>query len=138
MCRFVTIQQASELCGLSVTTIRRRVTQGTLPALRVNTSMGKLLFDPDQLMGVLRKESISNLRDHRTKDDRKPKYTCTEAHKGFEEDRTGIHTEPAPAVPEITYLAGLLKQSNASVEAAAPTANTISSEGTISTQYTGR
>jgi len=63
MSRLITIRQASELSGLSVTTLRRRVSASTLPYTRANTATqrGKILFDADLLMDALKNEIVGNL-----------------------------------------------------------------------------
>ena len=63
MSKLINIQQASELSGLSVTTLRRRVAAGTLPYTRSNTSTqrGKILFNEELLMKALESEIIGNL-----------------------------------------------------------------------------
>lgn len=63
MARLISIQEASNLTGLSVTTLRRGVASGRLPATRANKSMGKIMFDPDLLAQVLRNELYSNIRN---------------------------------------------------------------------------
>ena len=44
MSKFIGIKEASELRGLSVTTLRRGVHSGRLPAIRANKAQGKILI----------------------------------------------------------------------------------------------
>ena len=82
MSRLITIKHASHITGLSVTTLRRRVAAGTLPAMRTNTSGGKLLFDEALLLKALRQELLSNMREP----EEVPTYSCTVVNKGFDDD----------------------------------------------------
>lgn len=61
MTKFIGIQEAAELTGLSVTTLRRGVRSGRFPAIRANRSQGKILFHPEALSQVLRQEALDNL-----------------------------------------------------------------------------
>ena len=61
MSEFIGIKEASELTGLSVTTLRRGVHSGRFPAIRANSSQGKILFAPEGLLQVLRQEALDNL-----------------------------------------------------------------------------
>lgn len=61
MSKFIGIKEASELTGLSVTTLRRGVHSGRFPAIRANSSQGKILFAPEGLLQVLRQEALDNL-----------------------------------------------------------------------------
>lgn len=61
MSKFIGIKEASELTGLSVTTLRRGVHSGRFPAIRANSSQGKILFAPEALLQVLRQEAVDNL-----------------------------------------------------------------------------
>ena len=69
MSKLVSITQAAELTGISVTSLRRGVASGRLPALRANSQAGKLLFDPNLLMQVLRQEACNNIRSCNMGDD---------------------------------------------------------------------
>jgi len=69
MSKLISITQASELTGLSVTTIRRRIASGSLPYTRANAQQGKLLFDAELLQQVLRQEVYNNLRGCSMEDD---------------------------------------------------------------------
>ena len=82
MSRLITIKHASHITRLSVTTLRRRVAAGTLPAMRTNTSGGKLLFDEVALLKALKREIWSNMREA----EEAPTYTCTALIKGFGDD----------------------------------------------------
>jgi len=61
MSKFIGIKEASELTGLSVATLRRGVHSGRFPAIRANSSQGKILFAPEGLLQVLRQEALDNL-----------------------------------------------------------------------------
>lgn len=61
MSKFIGIKEASELTGLSVTTLRRGVHSGRFPAIRANRSQGKILFAPEALIQVLGQEALDNL-----------------------------------------------------------------------------
>ena len=61
MGKFIGIQEAAELTGLSVTTLRRGVHSGRLPAIRANKAHGKILFSTEALLQVLRQEALNNL-----------------------------------------------------------------------------
>lgn len=83
MTNILTIEQASHLTGLSVTSIRRRIAAGKLPAMRAGIGKGKLLFYEDQLVKALRQEALDNLRDN---DSEEPaKYVTTKVNEGFDE-----------------------------------------------------
>ena len=61
MSKFIGIKEAAELTGLSVTTLRRGVHSGRLPAIRANKAQGKILFSTEALLQVLRQEALNNL-----------------------------------------------------------------------------
>lgn len=63
MRRLITLKEASELTGLSITSLRRGIHSGRFPAVRANTSQGKLLINEELLQEVLRNEAINNLRN---------------------------------------------------------------------------
>lgn len=80
MSKLISITEASELVGLSVTTLRRRVAAGSLPYTRANTATaaGKLLFDGELLRQWLRQENYSNIKGSAMADtdqERKPEST---------------------------------------------------------------
>lgn len=87
MIKLINIKTASELCGLSVVTLRRRVASGTLPYTRSNTNTkhGKILFDAELLMTYLKNEIYSN---------------CA------------MGTTPEPKAEASSYLASLFKPSS--------------------------
>lgn len=63
---FITIEEASEITNLSVTTLRRGVKEGRFPAVRIGgerSKQSKLLFDRQMLLKALQYELLSNVKD---------------------------------------------------------------------------
>lgn len=64
MSKLVSITQLSEITGLSVSTIRRRIANHNLPYTRANSQAGgKYLFDAELIMQLLKQEIYSNFRN---------------------------------------------------------------------------
>ncbi len=60
--KLVSITELATLTGLSVSSIRRRLSAGTLPYTRTNSQYGKIMFDPELIQQVLRQEAYGNLK----------------------------------------------------------------------------
>lgn len=58
----ISIEQAANLLGLSVTTLRRGVASGRFPHTRANLEGGKLLFDADLLQQVIQRELYASIK----------------------------------------------------------------------------
>ncbi len=58
----ISITEAAQLTGISVSSLRRGVHSGRFPVTRANLKTGKLLFNVELLQEVLRQEAYSNLR----------------------------------------------------------------------------
>lgn len=61
--RFIGIQEASELTGLSVTTLRRGVDSGRFAAIKSGGATGKFLFDEAMLLKTLQDEALGRVKD---------------------------------------------------------------------------
>lgn len=97
MSKLVYITQLLEITGLSVSTIRRRISNHNLPYTRANSQTGgKLLFDAELIMQLLKQEIYSNF--------------CNYNMDGDTQEAESQNT---------SYLANLLKPPADPVEAAA-------------------
>lgn len=61
--RFIGIQEASALTGLSDTTLRRGVETGRFLAIKSGGDSGKFLFDEAMLLKVLQDEALGRVKD---------------------------------------------------------------------------
>jgi hypothetical protein len=61
--RFIGIQEASEITGLSETTLRRGVETGRFLAIKSGGDSGKFLFDEAMLLKVLQDEALGRVKD---------------------------------------------------------------------------
>lgn len=61
--RFIGIQEAADLTGLSVTTLRRGVDSGRFAAIKSGGDSGKYLFDEAMLLKTLRDEALGRVKD---------------------------------------------------------------------------
>ena len=61
--RFIGIQEASALTGLSETTLRRGVETGRFLAIKSGGDSGKFLFDEAMLLKVLQDEALGRVKD---------------------------------------------------------------------------
>lgn len=61
--RFINIQEASEITGLSETTLRRGVETGRFLAIKSGGDNGKFLFDKAMLLKVLQDEQLGRVKD---------------------------------------------------------------------------
>ena len=66
--KFINIQEAAEILGISVSTVRRGVEDGRFPAIRAGAKQGKILFDREMLLEMLRNEAIGNLAEGKAKE----------------------------------------------------------------------
>lgn len=82
--KLVSITELATLTGLSVSSIRRRLSASTLPYTRTNSQYGKIMFDPELVQQVLRQEAYANLK------------SCT-------------MDDPEPESEPLSYLASLFK-----------------------------
>lgn len=65
--RFIGIQEAADITGLSVTTLYRGVQEGRFPVVRTATDAGKILFDEQMLLETLRSEALDSVKSRETK-----------------------------------------------------------------------
>jgi hypothetical protein len=61
--RFIGIQEASEITGLSETTLRRGVETGRFLAIKSGGDSGKFLFDEAMLLKVLQDEALGRVKN---------------------------------------------------------------------------
>jgi len=61
--RFIGIQEAADLTGLSVTTLRQGVESDRFVAIKSGGDSGKYLFDEAMLLKTLEDESLSRVKD---------------------------------------------------------------------------
>lgn len=61
--RFIGIQEASALTGLSETTLRRGVETGRFLAIKSGGDSGKFLFDEAMLLKVLQDEALGRVKN---------------------------------------------------------------------------
>jgi hypothetical protein len=61
--RFISIQEASEITGLSETTLRRGVETGRFLAIKSGGDSGKFLFDEAMLLKVLQDEALGRVKN---------------------------------------------------------------------------
>lgn len=61
--RFISIDEAAKITGISITTLRRGVQTGRFPATRVGAGQSKILFDEQLLLQTLRNEALGNVTD---------------------------------------------------------------------------
>ena len=61
--RFIGIQEASEITGLSETTLRKGVESGRFLAIKSGGKAGKYLFDEAMLLKVLQDEALGRVKD---------------------------------------------------------------------------
>lgn len=110
MSKFIGIKEASELTGLSVTTLRRGVHSGRFPAIRANSSQGKILFAPEGILQVLRQEALDNLLKPTGFEDEVEK-------KEKEEPRSYLASlfDDIPNQLEDSYINSLNKKSSATI-----------------------
>lgn len=61
--RFIGIQEASALTGLSLTTLRRGAESGRFLAIKSGGDKGRYLFDEAMLLKVLQDEGLGRVKD---------------------------------------------------------------------------
>ena len=61
--RFIGIREASEITGLSETTLRRGVETGRFLAIKSGGDSGKFLFDEAMLLKVLQDEALGRVKN---------------------------------------------------------------------------
>jgi hypothetical protein len=61
--RFIGIQEASEITGLSETTLRRGVEKGRFLAIKSGGDKGRYLFDEALLLKTLQDEALGRVKD---------------------------------------------------------------------------
>jgi hypothetical protein len=61
--RFIGIQEASALTGLSLTTLRRGVESGRFLAIKSGGDKGRYLFDEALLLKTLQDEALGRVKD---------------------------------------------------------------------------
>ena len=61
--RFIGIQEASEITGLSETTLRKGVESGRFLAIKSGGNSGKFLFDEAMLLKVLQDEALGRVKN---------------------------------------------------------------------------
>jgi hypothetical protein len=61
--RFIGIQEASEITGLSLTTLRRGVESGRFLAIKSGGDKGRYLFDEALLVKTLQDEALGRVKD---------------------------------------------------------------------------
>ena len=61
--RFIGIQEASEITGLSLTTLRRGVESGRFLAIKSGGDKGRYLFDEAMLLKTLQDEALGRVKD---------------------------------------------------------------------------
>lgn len=59
---FISVQEASEITGLSETIIRDGAKSGRFPAIRSSSKHSKILIDKQMLLQTLRNESLGNVK----------------------------------------------------------------------------
>ncbi|WP_058486882.1 MerR family transcriptional regulator [Defluviitalea phaphyphila] len=61
--RFIGIQEASDITGLSLTTLRRGVESGRFLAIKSGGDKGRYLFDEALLLKTLQDEALSRVKN---------------------------------------------------------------------------